>query len=184
MFRRFYNRLTAALVHRPAAWLSRTLKISPGLARGLMIWGALLYIVIPNDLIPDWLGILGRIDDLLVFAYILYRYRKMVDGIRTAVGGEDPRQDGAHRTGRTAGQTSEHSAGSQENDNRAGPAKPPDPFTVLGVRRGAKKEEIRAAFRQLASQYHPDKVSHLGPELRELAHQKMIEIQKAYEQIG
>jgi DnaJ like chaperone protein len=32
-------------------------------------------------------------------------------------------------------------------------------------------------------EYHPDKVAHLGEELQELAHRKVLEIQKAYQQL-
>ena len=181
MIRRYFNRLADVLVHRPAAWLSRTVKISPRLARSLLIWAALIYIVLPNDLIPDWLGIVGRIDDLLVFAYILYRYRKMIDAVHSAINGADPRRPDSNSAG---GKPGGHSSDKKDKNNREESARPGDPFLVLGVKRGASKNEIRTAFRQLAAQYHPDKVSHLGPELRELAHQKMIEIQKAYEQIG
>ena len=46
--------------------------------------------------------------------------------------------------------------------------------------RGASEEEIRIAYRQLAQAYHPDKVAHLGPELRDMASKKFIEIQNAY----
>ncbi|WP_163413743.1 DnaJ domain-containing protein, partial [Escherichia coli] len=31
-----------------------------------------------------------------------------------------------------------------------------DPYTVLGVAKTAKPEEIKSAFRKLAKKYHPD----------------------------
>ena len=34
------------------------------------------------------------------------------------------------------------------------------------------------------SEYHPDKVAHLGEELQELAHRKALEIQEAYRQLA
>ena len=37
--------------------------------------------------------------------------------------------------------------------------------------------------RKLASQYHPDKVASLGPELRELAERKSREITQAYREV-
>ena len=57
------------------------------------------------------------------------------------------------------------------------------PYEVLEVRPGASQEEIATAFRKLVQQYHPDKVVNLGPELRELAEQRMKEINGAYEQL-
>ncbi len=49
---------------------------------------------------------------------------------------------------------------------------------------GATIVVLDAAFREAAQQYHPDKVSHLGPELQELANKKFIEIQEAYDVLG
>jgi DnaJ-class molecular chaperone len=49
------------------------------------------------------------------------------------------------------------------------------------VQPGASEQEIRAAYKRLAAQYHPDKVQHLGREFQELAHNKFVAIQKAYD---
>jgi preprotein translocase subunit Sec63 len=54
-----------------------------------------------------------------------------------------------------------------------------DPFEVLGLERGATKDQIRAAYRELVVRYHPDK--HRGNPLEELAAAKLIEINRAYE---
>ena len=43
------------------------------------------------------------------------------------------------------------------------------PYTVLGVPSTASDEEITQAYRQMAKQYHPDRVAHLGPEFQGLA---------------
>ena len=53
-----------------------------------------------------------------------------------------------------------------------------DPYEVLGVSRSASDEEIKAAYRKLAQQYHPD--LHPGDAA---AAQKMKEINAAYDQI-
>ncbi|HJV62476.1 MAG TPA: DnaJ domain-containing protein [Albitalea sp.] len=53
---------------------------------------------------------------------------------------------------------------------------------VLGVDRAATTDAIRAAYQQMMSQYHPDKVASLGPELRDLAEEKTKAIVAAYEQ--
>jgi DnaJ like chaperone protein len=56
-------------------------------------------------------------------------------------------------------------------------------YSVLGINSSASNEEVKSAYRQMVSQYHPDKVSHLGKELIEFANQKFLEINKAYENI-
>jgi DnaJ-class molecular chaperone len=53
----------------------------------------------------------------------------------------------------------------------------------LGVARDASAEEVRAAYRHLTQQYHPDKVAHLAPEFQELAERRMRGINSAYEQM-
>jgi preprotein translocase subunit Sec63 len=67
----------------------------------------------------------------------------------------------------------------------ARPSGPPgwDPYAVLGIARGASVDDVTHAYRELMKQYHPDKVATLGPELRELAHEKTVEIQRAYDQL-
>jgi DnaJ like chaperone protein len=55
-----------------------------------------------------------------------------------------------------------------------------DDYAVLGVTSSASNDEIKKAYRQMASQYHPDKVSHLGKELIEFANSKFTEINSAY----
>lgn len=56
-----------------------------------------------------------------------------------------------------------------------------DPYEVLGIQRNASKDEIKAAYRKLAKQYHPD--MHVDNPLKELAQEKFIEIQEAYDQL-
>src|SRR5215471_15955849 len=56
-----------------------------------------------------------------------------------------------------------------------------DPFEILGVRPDATPEQIRAAYRELALRYHPDK--HRGNPLEELAAAKLVEINRAYEML-
>ena len=55
------------------------------------------------------------------------------------------------------------------------------PYEVLGIKAGASRSEITAKYREMVRQYHPDKVANLGPELRELAEQRMKEINAAYD---
>ncbi|EJF86742.1 DnaJ C-terminal domain-containing protein [Bartonella rattimassiliensis] len=54
-----------------------------------------------------------------------------------------------------------------------------DPYTILGVARTAKPQEIKSAFRKLAKKYHPD---HNKDDTK--AKEKFAEINQAYEIIG
>ncbi|MFQ5989042.1 MAG: DnaJ domain-containing protein [Candidatus Methylomirabilales bacterium] len=123
----------------------------------LLILGTLLYIVSPVDLSPDLIPGLGWLDDLIVLGLLFW----FLSGFRL-----DP---GRVFGGREA-----------QPDAQAGSA---DPYALLGVDRGASPDEIRSAYRRLVAQYHPDKVSHLGREFQEMAHQKLIAIQQAYEML-
>lgn len=59
-----------------------------------------------------------------------------------------------------------------------------DPYAVLEVRRGASADEITRAYREQMKRYHPDRVSGLGEELQRLAHEKSVEIQRAYSELS
>jgi len=130
----------------------------------------LAYVLSPYDLFPDLFVGVGWIDDLIVLGLLwwyLYVYRKR----RYSYEGPGPR---AGTYGRQA---------DREKAEPAEAAEPKDPYTVLGVRKGASAKEIQGAYRRLASQYHPDKVMHLGSEFRELAEIRFKEIQAAYQEL-
>jgi DnaJ-class molecular chaperone len=56
-------------------------------------------------------------------------------------------------------------------------------YDILGINPGADAFEIKAAYRQKISEYHPDKVAHLGDELQRLAQKKSEEINQAYREL-
>lgn len=56
-----------------------------------------------------------------------------------------------------------------------------DPYSVLGVSRDATQDEIKEAYRELARKYHPDNYD--DSPLKDLAEEKMQEINDAYDQI-
>ena len=64
-----------------------------------------------------------------------------------------------------------------------GQARSSDPYALLGLTRGSSDEEVHRAYREMASMYHPDKVSHLGKELIDLATHKFTYIGEAYRAI-
>ena len=54
-------------------------------------------------------------------------------------------------------------------------------YAILGLSPGADFTDVKAAYRKLSMQYHPDKVGHLGEEFKKVAEEKMKEINNAYE---
>jgi DnaJ like chaperone protein len=56
-------------------------------------------------------------------------------------------------------------------------------YEMLGVKPDASEEDIKKAYRQMALKYHPDRVSHLGEDVRKSAEEKFKKIQSAYDDI-
>lgn len=131
---------------------------------------ALVYLLSPYDLIPGFHG-LGWLDDIVILI-LLYRYlAKIKPDPGNASGPFDTDQDRQQaRTSQGAG------AGGDPNPPRT-------PYEVLNLPPDADQETIKTAYRKLANQYHPDKVSHLGKEFQDLAERRFKEIQKAYEKL-
>ena len=57
-----------------------------------------------------------------------------------------------------------------------------DPYSVLGIKSNATDEEVKSAYRALVRKYHPDNYGDDNP-LKELANEKMQEINAAYDEI-
>jgi len=144
---------------------------------------AFLYIISPLDFLPDIFIPWGWIDDGLFAALVIYY---LWQGRLPAFFYRGQRLDGGdHR------RQKEHAGGGGFEGERAGVgsgsnarADSKDPYTILGVSPGASRKEIQSAYRRAAQEYHPDKVSHLGPELQQLAKKKFMEIQEAYERLS
>ncbi len=58
-----------------------------------------------------------------------------------------------------------------------------DPYSILGVNRGATDAEIKKAYRRLSRQYHPDSYAGKSHMEQEMAEEKFRQIQEAYNQI-
>jgi DnaJ like chaperone protein len=56
-------------------------------------------------------------------------------------------------------------------------------YKVLEITADANDEEVKKAYRRMATKYHPDKVSHLGHDVQEAAKRKFQDLQAAYEKI-
>ncbi len=131
----------------------------------------LAYVLSPYDLFPDIFIGVGWIDDILalILAWKLFQFynkRRVSPSGHSRSGSHDSHEEA--REDRAAGE---------------GAARD-DPYRVLGIGRNASAAEIKRAYRRLASQYHPDKVAHLGKEFRDLAEERFKEIQKAYQELN
>jgi preprotein translocase subunit Sec63 len=120
------------------------------LAAALVVF---VYLRSPIDLLPDRLGPLGLVDDLVVIVLAIRWVRRTWRSTQAPA-------DAAPETARW------------------------DPHAVLGVEPGATRDEIAQAYRDQMKRYHPDRVADLGDDLRRLAHEKAVEIQRAYAELG
>lgn len=116
----------------------------------------LLYLRSPIDLVPDPIRPFGLLDDLGVLLGALWWYRRRF------------------------------AAAPRPGPSREAPEPRPearDAHAVLGIARGASRAEITHAYREQMKRYHPDRVTDLGEDLQRLAHEKAIEIRRAYEEL-
>jgi DnaJ-domain-containing protein 1 len=117
-------------------------------------------------------------DQIFTFSGDIDMLRLIADNLMTTNRQESPpRSDKSTGTGRTSG-TSERKRTSSQTVIRQERFK--SPYEILGISVSASTEEIKIAYRKMASLYHPDKVAHLAPEFRDMADRKMKEINSAY----
>jgi hypothetical protein len=131
---------------------------------------AVIYLVSPYDIIPG-LHPAGWIDDIFVLV-LLFRY--LIQSRNSGAAGHAAHGDNTHRQQQSRTTDTGQSETRQEGS----------PYDVLGVSPGADQDEIHAAYRKLANQYHPDKVAHLGDEFRTMAEKRFKEIQSAYDKLS
>jgi uncharacterized membrane protein YkvA (DUF1232 family) len=143
--------------------------LDPRTLKRWLIAIAVVYLLFPRDLVPDYLGRgLGFIDDVLLIGLLRHFYLKRL------------RQSAARAAGSGPG------PGAREGERPAPPPaseRPVDAYATLGVSASASQEAIASAYKARMSEYHPDKVAHLGEDLQKLAHRKALEIQEAYRQL-
>lgn len=126
---------------------------------------ALIYLLSPLDIIPG-VHPVAWLDDIVVLV-LLYRYLSKY--WRGKGSGQPP-----------FGNRQKPHQQSQPHDGEPS-GKPRTPHEILGVPQDADPQKIRAAYRDLANQYHPDKVAHLGEEFQKMAEERFKEIQQAYD---
>ena len=56
-------------------------------------------------------------------------------------------------------------------------------FKILEITPDATKDEIKKAYREMAKKYHPDKVAHLGEDVKKQAEEKFKKVQEAYDNL-
>jgi uncharacterized membrane protein YkvA (DUF1232 family) len=160
---------------------------------------AVLYLLSPLDLIPDRIPVFGLIDDIITLFWLVKKYRQLTgtkDNVKssTKTSSKAQAQSGPSASGKkqysssSANQNAQGSQNSQssQSDSKKAEAKPQkgyNPYKILGVNQATSREELDKRYKELARKYHPDRVNHLGKEFQELAHEKMVEIQKAYDEL-
>ena len=148
----------------------------------LIIFG-LAYLISPLDIIPDLLlPFFGWIDDGVVLAtiYYLIRYGRLPYFLFKKKGPfkQSFNQKTANFTSNTKNKANTGQTNQEEKSSRHVPK---TPHEILGIGPNASKKEIQAAYKEAIKKYHPDKLSHLGEEFSDLANEKFLEIQKAYD---
>jgi len=56
-------------------------------------------------------------------------------------------------------------------------------YTIMGITKDATNSEVKKAYKKMAMENHPDKVSHLGDDIRKAAEEKFTKINVAYDRI-
>lgn len=76
----------------------------------------------------------------------------------------------------------DQSSGGSTYIPRSGPSLD-DCYKILEVSPDASDEEVKKAYRVAAMKHHPDKVSHLGEDVRKKAEEKFAKVNEAYDKI-
>ena len=132
----------------------------------------LAYVASPLDLIPG-LGPIGMLDDIIFIIAMVWFFTSWLPKNSHRIYWFKPKAQQATGQGRSGPEMGAESAERAEFD----------PFDTLDLKPGATPDEIKVAYRRMLAKYHPDKVSHLGEEFQKIAHEKALDIQKAYEML-
>lgn len=76
----------------------------------------------------------------------------------------------------------DQSSNNRTFETRSGPSLA-DCYKILEVSPDASDEEVKKAYRTAAMKYHPDRVSHLGEDMRKKAEETFAKVNQAYDKI-
>ena len=79
-----------------------------------------------------------------------------------------------------------HQGGGFHQGRQAGPSaedRVSAALAALGLEPGASADEIKQTWRRLSKEHHPDRVTHLGEEFRQVAEERMRKINAAYDEL-
>ncbi|OQY52623.1 MAG: hypothetical protein B6230_02340 [Desulfobacteraceae bacterium 4572_89] len=152
----------------------------------MLILFGIAYLISPVDIIPDiLLPYVGWIDDGVVLwsIYYLIRHGELPWFLfkRKSPFGNNP---GRKKNQAPPGQKGQNNSGRKNTrgpENTAETEIPKSAHEILGISPNAGSREIHEAYKRKIKQYHPDKLSHLGEEFSNLANEKFLEIQNAYD---
>jgi len=131
----------------------------------LMIILAIFYVIFPYDFIPDYLGRVGRVDDVLVLVIIIwiFFFKPLFDELKNSFK--------KNASSRTAGSSSNE----QNRDYQT------QAFQILNIQPTDDISVVKKGYHEIIKLYHPDRLEGLGPELRQLALEKTRDINEAYD---
>lgn len=81
------------------------------------------------------------------------------------------------------GQQSTYGGGGYSSQPYTSKASLENDYKILEVSPDATDDEVKKAYRAAAKKHHPDKVSHLGEDVRKAAEEKFAKVNEAYERI-
>ena len=161
---------------KESEWGTR-LKFLAHIPAWLWILIIIIYILFPMDLIPEFFGPAGILDDLLI-ALGLFYYLRSLSKKKLQAG---PADEAGRRY--DPGRSDQHQHYSNKEAPSTDDKKVMDPYEIIGVSRDRPFEEIQKKYKEQVLKYHPDRTQHLGKELQELAEKKTKDLNEAFQRI-
>ena len=121
--------------------------------------------------ISGWCGVDNVTYEALKMMYIGFSYSDTYGGSGSS----------SYGGGHSGGGYYDQSGGSSYTPH-SGPSLD-DCYKILGVSPNATDEEVKKAYRIAAMKHHPDKVSHLGEDVRKKAEETFAKVNEAYDKI-